>query len=760
MRSKFSRIFNTSALHATGTQFTKDSYLTVLFYAILIMSSFCISSFLSFGTFIPSSTPFAYSGGDDFLHLHHIKMAVENPWIYCTEVLGWPFGSNLLDYPMPDSAHYLLHKLFFPFLGNIWAVFNAHFLVGFSVVTVFSFWVFRQFSISTPLAVTGALIYANLPFHYLRSVHLFYTWYFLAPLFTWYSWKIFAKDPLFFEPLATLRSKILHALSLVILSCFSIYFTFFGMLMMGTAGSMAAIKYRSYKHLFSALIAAAIMVATLVANVTPNLIHRATYGKNPEVASRTFVESEIYGLKITPLLLPRVEHRFQPFASISRHYFDNTRITMTNGNITNSMGIISSVGFIALIAIAILNIDRKRKLLRLHFLSRLMLFLVLFATIGGFSVLFAMAIMPEIRAWDRINLFIAFLSITASLILISYVLDRLSIFRHYPAATWLFSGALLLFALWDQTTHPCKHCLANTEQAFSSDAKFVKNIEKTLLAGSAIYQLPYNGFPEMGPVNIMPPYHLLSGYLHSSQLQWSYGGMQGRSGDLFFRYLAKESVAKQIDIITKLGFAGVYIDRRGYVDTGKAIEAEFTKLLGPALITSDNEHLVFYKIPAPMMQQPVLQNLSPLEIMRQVNYAADEWGVRSLSTLDQGIDFRKSLPLFLTKITGFSYREEWGRWIDGKAATLQFAEPLPKNFILLFTAVAYGPNIGQPTKIIIGDQIKFFTPSVGTMTEFRVPFHLSQPADTIKIMPFQPIIPPDGTRELGIGLESLSIQAL
>ena len=115
--------------------------------------------------------------------------------------------------------------------------------------------------------------------------------------------------------------------------------------------------------------------------------------------------------------------------------------------------------------------------------------------------------------------------------------------------------------------------------------------------GSAIYQLPYMEFPDFGPVEKLEGYAMATGFTNSKTLRWSFGGMQGREGDLFYRALAKKTVAEQVSAIEQLGFSGVYIDRRGFADRGVSIINDFTQVLGfdPVLERSDG-NVVFFKL--------------------------------------------------------------------------------------------------------------------------------------------------------------------
>jgi hypothetical protein len=97
----------------------------------------------------------------------------------------------------------------------------------------------------------------------------------------------------------------------------------------------------------------------------------------------------------------------------------------------------------------------------------------------------------------------------------------------------------------------------------------------------------------------LQPYELAFGFLNSTSLKWSYASMKGRAGDLFYRALAKESVNTQLEVIKRLGFAGIYIDKRGIEDNGNSVIDSLTHILGavPALTRADGE-IVFFRLPS------------------------------------------------------------------------------------------------------------------------------------------------------------------
>jgi phosphoglycerol transferase len=149
------------------------------------------------------------------------------------------------------------------------------------------------------------------------------------------------------------------------------------------------------------------------------------------------------------------------------------------------------------------------------------------------------------------------------------------------------------------------------KQRFTHDKKFIESIEAFVPKGSAIFQYPYITFPEGGY------YEPVIGFIHSKNLHWNFGGMRGRKGDSFYRALDKEPLDKQLEVIKKLGFQGIYIDKRFYKDGGQAMTQVFTQLLGKAPdIKSEDGQIVFFKLNR--VKEVKLDNVSLSEVVKNV----------------------------------------------------------------------------------------------------------------------------------------------
>lgn len=242
--------------------------------------------------------------------------------------------------------------------------------------------------------------------------------------------------------------------------------------------------------------------------------------------------------------------------------------------------------------------------------------------------------------------------------------------------------------------------------------------------------------------------------------------MKGRAGDLFFRGLAKEPIARQIEVIRKLGFSGIYIDRRGYSDKGEKIVAQLTAALGYGPTVEHAAHkLVFF--PLRESAQVQLEGLSADEIMRKAGYFADRLGKRYPASLAEGIDFTQSTwPDFVRDARGISAPEPWGRWSDAnvdKVVRFEFFSPLPAKFTLVLSAQPFGRNGEQAVLVRIGGQNHSVVLRGGT-SETRLPIVLNDHrADAIEFIPQNPVSPQQlgmngDARKLGIGFVRLRLE--
>jgi phosphoglycerol transferase len=708
--------------------------------------------------------PFVYSG-DGLWYSMQTQRAMEG-WVFDNLRSGFPFGSNYLDYPASDAGNFLILKIIGLITGEFQSAINLYFFLSFSVTFVVAFCVLRTLGLANHYAFTAALLFNFIPFHFQRIGHLFFTWYFVVPVFYYIALKFSISSSSNTSIESNLLWKIFYGLCLVGLGSFGVYYALFGLILFFVVASYGAAANYSPRALKSATFACCMVLLGVFLNLAPNLVNKYTNGTNLEVAQRSAGESELYGFKFAQLILPRINHRNSKLAEITSKYNNST--PLVNENITSTLGALGALGLLASFWIIFSALAGRSQNRILIITSLIILVLIMFGTIGGFGSIFALVITPAAHGWNRISVFISF-----GVFLVFFLLIQTLIQKRFTGQRLFFVSSVIsifciLGGLWDQTIFLGKAYKDQIKNDFHLDKAFVGSIEKSLPVASAIYQIPYMAFPEVPELHHLGPYDLMEGFLHSTRLRWSYGGMKGRSGDLFYRSLAKEPLKKQLDVLKRLGFAGIYVDRRGLADNDHIVD-DLTTLLGisPSLTRADGS-VVFFRL---NQNEPLvnLDGLSPEQLMKKAGYIVDRLGVRYDATYADGIDFtRQELPIFIKDIQGLSGSEPWGRWSDANlspSVLFDFREPLPMRFNMVFSAQPFGPNTDQDLVVKMGTQIHHFKMQRGQI-EYQKTIDLEgQQVTRIEFLPPMPASPQElnmssDNRKLGIGLIHLRFEKI
>jgi hypothetical protein len=530
--------------------------------------------------------PFTYHG-DAVSYAFLVKSIADHRWWSSNPDLGAPGGLVLHDFPSFDQVHLLIIEAM-SVASRDWAVlFNAYFLLGFPLISLSALVVFRSFRVPFAPALVGGVLYAFLPSRMLRGEeHIFLQAFFQVPLALLMVLWVCGEQP----PLLPWRSRrSLAALGICALTATTgLYYAFFTGVLLVLGGAWASAERRSWRNVLSGVALAGIIAAVMALAGAPALLYRARHGANPQVAVRGAAEAELHGATIASMLLPAGGHRIRQLGQL-RERHDRTSPVPAEGS-ASALGLGASVGLLVLLGVLVHpRRDRPREDLWRP-LAVLNLASLALATVGGLGSLFALLVTPQIRAYKRINVIIAFLALFALVLL----LERL--YLRSPRVGRAVLPLVLLVGLLDQVTAQAIRPDRDTQVEYAGDAAFVRQIEAAVPAGAMIFQLPYLDFPEAVPVARMIDYDPLRLYLHSGRLRWSYPTMRGRPGDLWVRDLSGRPPAAMIAALTQTGFAGIVVDRFGYDDGGRAIEASLGSQLGPPRMISPNDRLSFFAL--------------------------------------------------------------------------------------------------------------------------------------------------------------------
>ncbi len=713
------------------------------------------------GNQISWTAPLAYDG-DSLFYLITIKRLAEGSGYFINARQGYPFLSYLFDFPGSDAGSLLALWIGAKLTGSEALAHNAYYLLGFPLAALAAFWTLRKFDLSRAGSAACGLLFSAMPFHFLRLPHLYYTWYFVIPFFCWYAAKLFDGGEEIFGSNAARKTRGVHCLALVALACFGVYYAWFGSIVLFIGGVFGSLRHRSRRPFLFGLAAVFSVALGVALNLMPNVWLMAKYGKNGQIAKRVPWESEVLGLKIVQMLLPRLQHRSETLANLNKEYSRHS--PNVNENVMSTLGFVGGAGFVLLLYAALVHSPRADGRVRLLFLfGTISLLLVLIATIGGFSALFAQLITPQFRGWNRVSIFIGFMSLIAVAIKVDGLLANNIEARSRRRVRTVLFIAIGCFGLWDQTTQANVAHTRTMQADYLNDAAFFRAVQQSLPAGSAIYQLPFMFFPEAPRVERLHSYDLGKGFLHSNNIKWSFGVAAGRDGSDFLANLAREPIPIQLEIARFLGFAGLLVDRRGYNDQAAGISAEIAhELIGVEPIEDESGSMLFYSL-ATLPAVKSKKELSPpaRALIRQSAIRMNRDGSWRVVRSPYRVDFSLPLRSQLRSFAGISVPEPWGAWSEGKEITVRFRKALPKAFFLNIVAQGFGPNAGAPVSVRIGPYFSTFLLR-SDMQSFALPVTLDTEQDSIQFIAPAPTSPrqlginPDD-RLLGIGFKSISI---
>jgi phosphoglycerol transferase len=592
-----------------------------------------------------------------------IKSITEGGWYLHNDRLGSPYGLDMHDFPMADSWHFLLIKLLALFIPDAGMVQNSFFLLTFPLTTVTSLFVLRRFGISYPPALGGSLLYSFLYYHFGRGTgHLCLAAYYLVPLMgmviLWqFHGEIFGRND---GDGASGRSRWLNRRSLaslaicVLMSSGGTYYAFFGCYFVLVTGIAGVVRQRTLRPLLRMTVLIGVIAVGTIANVAPSLLHQYQKGSNLQVVDRPCGGAEIYGLKIAQLVLPNSVHRFPPLNKLKTTY--NVGSTpLINENDAASLGIIGSIGFLALLvrflfqrpsqdawgvgrgAWGVARETPHGPRATLDALGLLTMAGVLLATVGGFGVLFALAGGKWFRGYNRICVYLAFFALVAVVMWLDRHYRKWATTRKSMLVAIVLLGLLTAGGILDQTSGFFLLSRAAAEEEYRSDDEFVRGIEDLVPDDAMIFQLPYVPFPEGGQLHQMADYDLFKGYLHSNKLRWSYGTIKGREGDCWQQMLAARPVDELVKTLAWAGYSGIYLDRYGCPDRGAELEKQLAAAIDCRPLVSRDQRLAFYYLTPfacrlqshePPVQWPARreQALYPLMVLWKGGFSGDEGG--------------------------------------------------------------------------------------------------------------------------------------
>lgn len=541
--------------------------------------------------------------GDALYSLALVKGLLDHGTILRNPDLGAPHGLEFHDFLNPYWLHFATLSVIGWFVDEPGTAVNVLWLLGFPAIAVATFAALRGLGLPRSESAAAAVLYCFLPYHLGRGEkHLFLSMYYLVPLAAMLAVHLHQAAP----RLAVVgpgrrvapRTAALAALLALALGASGVYYAFFGCFFLAVAGALGSLRTRSPAPLAAAALLVALVAASAVAGIAPSLWYWRDHGRNPVVARRVAAEAELYGLKITTMLLPIPDHPIAGWADIRRSYEKHT--PLRNENQMATLGVVMGTGMLVLLGWALARAGGLGVQPRLlDGLAALHLAGLLLATTSGFGALLAKLGFRAIRGYNRLSIWMAFFSLAAVIALAQPLRQRLLRTRVGAWGGALALAVALGLGLADVVSPAYLPNRAAVRRAVAADRAFVRSAEAQLPAGTAVFQLPHVGYPEEAPPLRMRNFDSLRPYLHSRSLRWSHGAMMGRPADEAIAALAAGPVPS-LPALAEAGYGALLVDRFGYAPAEEeALVSALEGRLGLPIATSGDGRLLLFRLPSP-----------------------------------------------------------------------------------------------------------------------------------------------------------------
>jgi phosphoglycerol transferase len=481
--------------------------------------------------------------------------------------LGAPNGLSIFAVPSLDMIYLGFISIVAIISQNgIFAV-NFIYFLGFGAAFASSFWVLKKRSSPNLLNVILSLSFAFIPEHWSRQSHVALSMYWTIPLSIYFC--ILLGTNIFDKKYQKAKSKQLEIIKILLILFFltfqGSYYSFFTLFFAGSVLLLNLVATKKvHKVSFSIFLTQLfffLSATTILARISIG------QGTNLAIFQRATWESILYGGQIPYLFFP------WPGSGIPGSSRINSILASAYPGSNEFQ--IWSAALISFISLAIFckaiffiakgELIAKKKTVEL--LVYQMFFLGFFLYISG-GLGFLIAIFePQLRAWNRVSFFLAFLSI---LWLVEQVPKIKTITKSVPflskrisflePVTYFLLASLVLI---DQFPTGLKIDPQIYRQSQEEIRAFSATMNNYLPKDCMVMQIPAARFPEMPPIEKMADYDLLYPYLFTKNLKFSYGSIKESEHSKWQELLPNSYSTPYVELLAANGFCGLMWDRYG-----------------------------------------------------------------------------------------------------------------------------------------------------------------------------------------------------
>ncbi len=487
------------------------------------------------------AAPYFYAGVDDYSEYAGVKDNFYHDWDERVGALNTESMIGSAATQLQDTER-VLTAFCYLVTRHVAKAMNLRLLLCFALTGMSAYAVLRVMGLRRFYAFSGGLLYGLAPYLFFRHIeHICLTAAYFVPVGILLCWWAYDDDGKYLKPgrqmLRDPRTWVTLGGAFLIANNGVGYYPFFTCFFLAVVMLLGILREaaiagdkgrRIRRRIGVGLAQIGSILLFMVLALVPYLRQLSATG-GEMLTERSYADLEIYGLKISQFLMPISSHGIALLGEIIKDY--NTNMPAVNENSGAYLGIAGILGLILSVLYLLKPITAERGREKFRFCGSLIFVGVLFFTIGGgISFLFFVLKLYYLRGFNRISIFLLFLCILA---LMSFLQDRQDLLhaKGKLRRERIFCGVAALLVLVSAAeqipTVGAPVSLAANRINYDSDASFVRSIESRLEEGAHVFMLPYCDFPESGPIHNMNAYHMLTGYIHSEHLCWSFGELKG-----------------------------------------------------------------------------------------------------------------------------------------------------------------------------------------------------------------------------------------
>jgi phosphoglycerol transferase len=492
--------------------------------------------------------------------------------------LGAPFVASWNDWPITEDWLLWLVGTLGRLVGSVAAI-NLGYALACMTAGVSMFYVARRFGLRRDTSALAGFLFGLSNYIIVRTVH-HYTLTFVWAI----PWNLLVASWLASRrgiPLGSRRFT-LAAVTTVCTAWGFIYYSFFAAQLFAFASLAGVFRLGwSKKRVLPVAALAGIFVAALLAVNLDTVVFAVRNGVNETALQRSRTDVETYALKPINLFVPSAYHRLDFMKEVSRRAVSQSVI---GGEFPSSyLGVLGALSLVSLGLYAMWLIARKRGGVALGWAGTAV-WLVLAHSVGGLNSFMGLFNMRLFRSVNRVSVEV----LAVALLFGAWFLGRL-LARRRRALRWALVGVVGVAGAWEQlpTTDP-NESIAGNRRIAESDRRLVSQMENALPKGAMVFELPTMHFPEVPPHMGVDGYEMFRPTFYSDTLRFSHGDVKGRPNAEWKFRVSGLPVPQMVAELRTAGFAGLYVNRKGFADGGRALlgdlQANGCRVIGVAEI--------------------------------------------------------------------------------------------------------------------------------------------------------------------------------